>query len=184
MAGWTKYRAKLLTLAVALFAAIGAEFAAMGQTPAGEPSGPGNSHFSVPGGAVSGKPGTLSGRLTDLHSRPLDSARVVLRNTRTGAEARTVTQKNGSYRFTGLPAGEYTLIARSERFGQGSLEGIFVSPGAEARVQAAMDLTLPTSQAPEAAGSRAQWSLRPGSTILRFTRQWRPSRNGCPGIFS
>jgi hypothetical protein len=90
--------------------------------------------------------------LTDLHSAPLDSATVVLRNTATGAEARTVTQRNGSYRFTALPAGEYTLVAESKRLGQGSLEGILVSPGAEVRVQTAMEFSFALPQPAEAAG--------------------------------
>ena len=84
--------------------------------------------------------GSLSGRLTDLHSKPIDGAAVVLRNSQTGAEARTVTEKNGSYHFTGLAAGEYTLLAQSDRFGHGSVEWIVVSAGIEAHVEAAMAL--------------------------------------------
>jgi hypothetical protein len=96
----------------------------------------------APVGAVSAKPGSLSGRLTDLRSTPLDGATVVLRNVSTGAEARTITQKNGNYRFTALPAGEYTILAESKILGQGSLDGIFVSSGSEARVQAAMEFAV------------------------------------------
>jgi hypothetical protein len=102
-------------------------------------------------GQASASVGALSGKLTDLHSAPLDGATVVLRNKATGAEARTITLKNGSYRFTGLPAGEYTLEAESKRLGQGSLEGIFVSPGAEARVQAAMEFAIIPARPAEAA---------------------------------
>jgi hypothetical protein len=64
---------------------------------------------------------------------------VVVRNESTGAETRTTTAKNGSYRFTGLDPGEYTLEAESEQLGRGRLEGIFVAAGHEARVQTAME---------------------------------------------
>jgi hypothetical protein len=82
--------------------------------------------------------GALAGRLTDIHSAPLDGATVVLRNESTGAEAHTRTGKNGSYRFAGLVAGNYTLEAESS-LGRGRLEGILVTAGSEARVQAAME---------------------------------------------
>jgi hypothetical protein len=82
--------------------------------------------------------GALAGRLTDVHSRPLDGATVVLRSESTGAETRTITGKNGSYRFAGLAEGAYTLEAESA-LGRGRLEWIYVSAGAEARVQTAME---------------------------------------------
>jgi len=82
--------------------------------------------------------GTLTGKLTDLRSAPLDGATVVLRNQLTGAEARAITPRNGSFRFTGLEPGEYSLEAESARLGRGRLEGVVVSAGHEARVQAAM----------------------------------------------
>ena len=78
--------------------------------------------------------GSLTGRLTDLHSRPVDGATLVLRNASTGTEALTTTAKNGTYRFIGLAPGEYTLVT-----GSGHLDGIFISAGHEARVQAAFD---------------------------------------------
>jgi hypothetical protein len=176
MAGWTATSIKIrtgtrfkslpksspksssLTWAVLLGAAVG--IAALGQAAPGQQSGqvsagPGNSRdqsqIAVSVGAPSGKPGSLSGKLTDLHSTPLDGAIVVLRNTATGAEARTVTQKNGSYRFTGLAAGEYTLVAQSKLLGQGSLEGILVSAGTEARVQTAMRFGFSAQEPTEAA---------------------------------
>ena len=90
----------------------------------------------------SAQSGSLMGKLTDLHSTPLEGATVVVRNEATGVEARTTTAKNGSYRFTGLGAGAYTLDAESLQLGHGRLEGIFVSAGHEARVQAAMEFEL------------------------------------------
>ena len=83
--------------------------------------------------------GSLAGRLTDLHSDPLAGVSIVLRNQATGAEARTTTAKNGAFRFVSLDAGEYTLEAAAPHLGHGHLEGIFVTGGTEAHVQAAMN---------------------------------------------
>jgi hypothetical protein len=83
--------------------------------------------------------GSLDGKLTDLHSKPLEGVTVALRNQATGAEtALTITMKNGAYRFSGLAPGEYTLEAESPQLGRGHVEGIVVNAGHEARVQTAM----------------------------------------------
>jgi len=83
--------------------------------------------------------GAISGRLTDLGSRPMPAVVIVARNETTGAETRTTTSRNGSYRLTGLDAGQYTLEALSPALGRGRLEGIYVAGGGyEAHVQAAM----------------------------------------------
>ena len=82
--------------------------------------------------------GSLAGRLTDLRSAPLDGATVVVRNDATGAETRGITRKNGSFRFTGLEPGAYSVVALSPQLGRGRLDGVVVSAGHEARVQAAM----------------------------------------------
>jgi hypothetical protein len=89
-------------------------------------------------GAQAAESGTLSGKLTDLHSAPLDGATVVVRNQATGAQVQAKTQKNGSFRLSGLEPGAYTVEAESERLGRGRLEGVVVSAGHEAHVQAAM----------------------------------------------
>ena len=99
------------------------------------PAGPGSPRTvqisSVPSGS-------LAGRLTDLHSAPLAGVSVVLRNRATGVEVRTTTAKNGAFRFDSLDAGEYTLEADAAQLGRGQLEGILITGGNEARVQAAM----------------------------------------------
>ena len=55
----------------------------------------------------SGAPlGSLTGKLTDLYSKPLEGVTVILRSQATGAEAaRAVTAKSGGYRFSDLEAG-------------------------------------------------------------------------------
>ncbi len=87
--------------------------------------------------------GSLSGKLTDLHSTPMGGATVILRNQATGAEVRSTTARNGAYRFTALAPGEYTLMADSARRGHGSLDGIEIDAGAEARIETAMRFETP-----------------------------------------
>lgn len=82
--------------------------------------------------------GSLAGRVTDLHSRPLDGVALTLRNRATGAEVHATAGKNGSYRFASLGPGEYILEAESAGLGHGHLEGITIVAGHEARVQAAL----------------------------------------------
>jgi hypothetical protein len=92
-----------------------------------------------------GPTGSLSGKLTDLHSKPLEGVEVVARNQATGAEARTITTKNGIYWFGGLTPGEYSVTAESPILGRGQVEWIVVDGGHEAHVQTAIELTpLPT----------------------------------------
>jgi hypothetical protein len=86
-----------------------------------------------------GSVGSLAGKLTDLYSKPLADVSLVLRNQATGAEWRAVTGKNGSYLFSGLAPGEYTLMAESKQLGRGQIEDIVVEAGHEAQVQTAMN---------------------------------------------
>src|SRR5579863_8928078 len=83
--------------------------------------------------------GALAGRLTDIHSAPLENMTITLRNAVTGAEVRTTTEHGGKYHFTGLAQGEYVLTAKGAG-GTGRVDGIFIAAGHEQRVQAAMDL--------------------------------------------
>ena len=87
--------------------------------------------------------GSLTGKLTDLHSTPVDGATVLLRNQATGSEARTTTEKNGAFRFSALDPGEYLLEAESPQLGRGRVESIVVDAGHEARVQTAVEFAFP-----------------------------------------
>jgi hypothetical protein len=89
--------------------------------------------------AQSAQRGSLLGRLTDLGSHPLPDVMVVARNEATGVEARATTTKNGSFRFSDLVPGEYTIMASGPQLGRGHVEAIVISAGYEAQVQAAME---------------------------------------------
>jgi hypothetical protein len=123
MAGLERNWTKTLAFAVLLMSAGTVGFAQPAQTQS----------------AGGGLTGSLSGKLTDLHSRPLEGVAVFVRNQATGAEAHTITTKNGDYRFSGLEPGEYSLTAESPLIGHGHVEWIVVAAGFEARVQAALE---------------------------------------------
>ncbi len=112
------------------------------------------------------EPGSLAGKLTDLRSAPLAGATVILRNDSTGAEFRTVTARNGAYRFTGLTPGQYTIQAETPQLGRGSLDGIEVNAGAEARVQAAMQFELPAPEPVPMVANAAPAPAPPVSPVL------------------
>lgn len=87
--------------------------------------------------------GSLSGRLTDIHSLPLDNVTVTLRNPVTGSELHTTTTHGGKYNFGGLVEGEYMLTAVGSQ-GRGQIEDIFVAAGHETRVQTAIEFEVST----------------------------------------
>ncbi len=89
--------------------------------------------------AQGGQSGSIAVRLTDLYSRPLTGASVVLHNLHSGVETRALAERHGDYRVAGLEPGEYRLDAESPD-GRGRLTGIVVAAGHEARIQAAIAL--------------------------------------------
>jgi hypothetical protein len=127
--------------------------------------------------AESGASGSIAGKLTDLRSAPVGGAVVVARNEATGAEARTTTKKNGTYGFTGLEAGVYTVEAVSEQLGRGRLEGILVATGHESRVRTAMEFE-PLLAAPiQAASIKAVFhEIEPERPALSMTLAVEPLR--------
>lgn len=82
--------------------------------------------------------GSLTGKLTDIRSTPLENVTVILRNTGTGIQVQTTTARGGRYTFTNLVEGEYTLTATGPQ-GTGRVDGIFVAEGHNAHVQTALD---------------------------------------------
>jgi len=138
-----------LTKVLAVAALCG--FAGIGLVPSVQDAWSQSGISAADGGQGRGSPGAIAGKLTDLHSAPLDGVTVVVRNEATGAEARATTARNGSYRFAGLDPGEYTLEAEGAQLGHGRVEGIFVAAGHEARVQTAIQFEPPAASAPQIA---------------------------------
>jgi hypothetical protein len=149
MAGVERNWTKTLTVAVLLLGAGTAGFAQSART-----------HW-----VEDGPTGSLSGKLTDLHSKPLGGVEVIARNQATGAEARTTTIKNGIYRFSGLAPGAYSVTAESPQLGRGQVEWIVVGGGHEARVQTALELA-PLPPGPVLAALPGEETSSPNRTIL------------------
>src|ERR1035437_552698 len=123
--------------------------------------------------------GSLTGKLTDLYSRPLEGVPVVVRNQATGAETRTITTKNGFYRFSRLEPGEYTVTAESPQLGRGQLEDIAVAAGYEARVKtlalAGQSWEVIAPRAPAIVLDSQVSEARPGAPVTsapRTAAQW------------
>lgn len=91
--------------------------------------------------------GSLTGRLTDLHSVSVPGATITLRNQQTGTEITSLTTGRGAYRFTGLVPGTYVLEASSPQLGRGVVSDIVISSGHESRVQAALIFAPALSEA-------------------------------------
>ena len=85
--------------------------------------------------------GSLDGKLTDIHSSPLENVTITLRNAATGAQVETTTVHGGQYRFSGVVEGEYTLTATGPR-GTSQVDGIFVASGHETHIQTALDFKI------------------------------------------
>jgi hypothetical protein len=124
--------------------------------------------------------GSLAGRLTDLHSAPLAGVPVALRNQVTGAEVHAITAKNGAFRFATLQAGEYTLEADAPQLGHGELEGIVVTGGMEARVQAAMHFEPPAPEVVEAATPGEIAAPQRSQAAMPVTARAAPEASGPP----
>ena len=95
--------------------------------------------FAMPAAAQNG---TITGRVTDEGGRPVSGALVqAISGIRTVATA--VTDDNGSYRLTNVPAGTYIVQARRVGFGLRRMENVSVGAGATATTDISLN-TIPT----------------------------------------
>ncbi|MGA8042340.1 MAG: carboxypeptidase regulatory-like domain-containing protein [Terracidiphilus sp.] len=120
--------------------------------------------------------GSLTGRLTDLYSKPLSGVTVMVRNQATGAEARTTTDKRGVYRFSVLEPGAYTLDAESAQLGHGHLDGIVVGAGHEAHVQSAIAMEH------EGRAAQAEAAVTPGAQPASAPAKPEAAEHRAPGM--
>jgi hypothetical protein len=74
---------------------------------------------------------TVSGAVTDKSGAVILRARVVIVNQGTGLEQSTGTDTAGSYHFSGLPAGTYTIRAEDQGFQTQVREGVALVSGSE-----------------------------------------------------
>jgi hypothetical protein len=76
----------------------------------------------------------VSGTITDKSGAVIFQARVVIVNQGTGLERRTVSDTAGTYHFSGMPPGSYTIRAEDQGFQTQVREGIALVSGSESIV--------------------------------------------------
>ncbi len=101
--------------------------------------------------------GELAGNVTDSSGAIVPGAKVSATNTATGGKNDTVTTSAGTYRFTALPIGTYTVAVTAPGFSVSSNTGVNVGVGATA----SLNVTLAPGSATEsvtvdASGSRIE----------------------------
>jgi 5-hydroxyisourate hydrolase-like protein (transthyretin family) len=84
----------------------------------------------------------LSGRVVDQTGGPLPGVSVQVTSTDRKTTQTTVTDQNGRYAFTGLPAGQYGLTFSVVNFAEVRRREITVSPTAPARIDITMQLAM------------------------------------------
>jgi hypothetical protein len=77
------------------------------------------------------QPATVSGTITDKSGAVILRARVVIVNQGTGLERSTVTDAAGTYHFSGLPSGTYTIRAEDQGFQTQVREGVALVSASE-----------------------------------------------------
>jgi hypothetical protein len=87
--------------------------------------------------------GEMHGRVVDPFGLPVDRARVVATSVTSGWERVFRTPRNGDFRFTQVPSGEYEVFVEVIGFGPVQVVGIPVRPGQITRVPATIAPAVP-----------------------------------------
>jgi hypothetical protein len=69
----------------------------------------------------------VSGTVPDLQAGPIPHVRIQIQHAETGLMRSTLSSSSGVFVLSGLPLGEYTLVASHEGFGEARLRGIRLS---------------------------------------------------------
>jgi hypothetical protein len=85
--------------------------------------------------------GTISGVVNDVGGTPVAGAQVVLSNT--GGQRKTATDADGSFQFTGVPAGAFSLTAASDGLAPATVTGKLAA--GEVRALPAFALAIATA---------------------------------------
>ncbi len=87
-----------------------------------------------------GTTGTLSGVVKDPQGAVVPGAKVVVKNTDTGAETTTTTDADGLYRFASLTSGQYSISASVKGFKTVTVPGQRLSTGDTLRLDIGLEL--------------------------------------------
>ncbi len=111
---------------------------------------------------------SIRGRVTDALGRPLAGVKLELRAGTDKVSGQTATAADGQFRFSKLPSGFYTIMARKPGF---KAAVIIAAAGSATPVTLAMQSERPLNIAITATLNQARNALSPetGSTVYRFT---------------
>jgi hypothetical protein len=84
--------------------------------------------------------GNLAGTVADPTGAAIPAVTVIVRNTDTGAAQQTQSEPDGSYAFSDLPAGRYTIRAEHAGFNPFAKPALVIEGGSRVRIDIAMTL--------------------------------------------
>ena len=84
--------------------------------------------------------GTITGAVKDPADAVVAGADVIVRNTATGTEHKTVTTETGNYTITSLPAGSYELRVEASGFKKFISQGVQVQVAQTARINVVLEI--------------------------------------------
>jgi len=82
----------------------------------------------------------VSGTVPDLQAGPIPHVRIQIQHAETGLMRSTLSSSSGVFVLSGLPLGEYTLVASHEGFGEARLRGIRLSVSQTQSIDVTMKL--------------------------------------------
>ena len=100
--------------------------------------------------------GTITGTVIDPSGGAVASANITLKNVASGDVRRSVTNSDGYYSFSSVPAGSYSLTVEAPGFQKAVTQGIDVTGAAS--------LSFPVKLVLGAASPLASWIRSPAST--------------------
>jgi hypothetical protein len=89
--------------------------------------------------------GSIRGRVTDAGAASIAQAKVTILNDETGFTRQVATDENGYYVFPNLPLGSYTVTIEKEGFDKQRHPGVALTAGAEATIDAQLQVGAVTT---------------------------------------
>ena len=132
--------------------------------------------LSLAAGLANAQPGaSVTGTVKDPQGQPVAGAALTLFSRTGAAGSATTSDSSGSYRFDGLPAGDYLLRAAAPGFALFLVEDIHLSTGAEEK----RDVALQVAGVQRASGGhRIRYAATSRARLQSHYRN-RPGRSRC-----
>lgn len=102
--------------------------------------------------------GTITGRVEDPTGAVVVNAMVTIRNPASGWGKSVFSNRDGIFRFAGLPAGKYQVMVRAKGFQVATLRNIRITDGSLVRVHAVLSLAQVSTRITVAPLSESDWA--------------------------